>query len=138
MLDEKALRREGWDEEKGSLVTLADGQDWLFVRPVVRLHPRYKDGVKTLAYRSNLGPEFDAMRQAVESSRTEDGDGFALAVLDLGVYLLGLTYDLSLDDRADLVGWSPSGGDDILGTILTIANGGGAPKVSSAGSVSRS
>lgn len=137
-LDEKALRKPEWNEATGQWLTLADGQSWLFPKPVVRLKPKRVEGKITLSSSvSSFGPDFDAKVKALD-----DENDFVVAVFELADDLFARNYDLSEDDRLELLAWNPQPdpetGDPFLGAIVAIARGTNAPKLSTAGSDSPS
>jgi len=137
MLDEKALRKPGWEEASGTWVTLGDGQRWLLPKPFVRTRATRVEGRLVLGSKTSFGPEFDALVKAVRDS---DEETFVTTIIELASDMLGRNYGLVEDDRLDLIGTDSSGAAsrEWMGQALAVAYGNDAPKPSSGGSESPS
>lgn len=96
MLDEKALRKEGFAE--GVPVRLCDGQVWHFARPVLSgfRFTKGEDG-KTLLGNAHA-PEFDRLLDACFEAETFAEE--AVSLFDLGFHLLAQNYTVSFSDAS--------------------------------------
>jgi len=108
MLDEKALRREGF--RGGAGVVLADGQEWVIPRPRTLWIADDSEVGARLGY--DLGVEYDELARKVEEAVTI-GDA-APSVFRAAKHLLRLNY--SLDEAAIIeilrADFSPKRGDE--------------------------
>lgn len=99
VLDEKSLRKPGFDEANSVPVFLPGGQAWFLPRPVIYLTPVFKNGKRVDDIRFTTDdPEFDRLRDAVtQVARDEDGlpGDFGGAVESLAVYMLLQNYDMT-------------------------------------------
>jgi hypothetical protein len=133
MLDEKALRREGFSE--GPKVKLGDGQEWTFPEPRPIFFPR-RDGDGKVSLDARRTYDADYLDRLDDLFAAEDGVRRLEIETELAVGLLLRNYDL--DDQAirrlfATVADDPAGRamwDEIEGVILGLAG----PKPSAVGS----
>ncbi len=102
MLDEPALRRPAFRE--GPRIALADGQQWTFPRPWLRLYPvRGQDGAITIGGGPGYGPAYeDLVDRLVESDPTDTAGRLGLQ-LAMAAHLLLLNYQLADSDLRRLL-----------------------------------
>lgn len=85
----------------GPAVRLADGQEWSFPKPMVRIRPRVEGGkVVAVAGSFTFGGDYDRKIEAYHSAA--DGSEQSVALMGMAVDLLTRNYDLGDDDLADL------------------------------------
>lgn len=134
MLDEKALRRDGFTE--GIRVVLGDGQEWSLPEHVFCTFPDYdEDGRIVAGYRVFYGEDADADLDAWFGSAEVDPDERENAKMRLASSLLLRNYDLDLPALRTLL--RKSGADSAsveMWTGLTRAVLGLSPKASAGGS----
>jgi hypothetical protein len=133
-LDERAKRRESFDDRNSQWVALADGQTWAFPKPWLEVHAAFRDG-KVVSHFPVLtyGPELDALVKAI--GECQDNTALLSGAASLGAYLLAQNYDLSDEDLdqlfafrvGDLSSW------DWARAVIDVATGQSGPKVSSDG-----
>lgn len=135
MLDEKNLRRDGFDEGRSVAVDLPGGAFFL-PKPVYRLRPTFKDGRRlpeSAVLRAD-DPEFERLKEAVaEATKAEDGDFYGAAV-DLAAYMLQQNYRID-DEQLGLVFGEPLDNrpaESWIGQVMGVAHGKG-PKTSAVG-----
>jgi len=105
MLDEKALRKPGFTE--GHKVTLADGQEWTFPRPRIRLKPRIVDGKVEIGGGPSFGPEYDDQLDALFGAVEVDPVERLRVKFEMAVRLLSANYDLKHEDYSELIVLEP-------------------------------
>src|SRR5262249_19318700 len=124
MLDEKAKRRECCDPANSVPVRLADGQQWLFPRPVLELRPAFRDGqaVSTYPVRA-YDPEIEELVDAV--GKCEDNAALLCGAATLAAWLLTENYDLADDELDGLLRIRPSEPDSWawVGEVFAVATG---------------
>ena len=102
MLDEKGLRKPTFSE--GTRVRLADGQEWTFPRPRLRIYPRRDpEGKFYAAGGPSYGPDFeDRYDEFMESVATRDDTPeclYRIECLHLELAAILLLANYELDDR---------------------------------------
>lgn len=129
------------DFEDGTLVLLADGQEWTLPRPRVRLAPANNDrGFKTVLTRPDDGV-FAALMARYDALVADEGSGMAdLAAVELAVgrHLLTANYDLSETEVAGVLQFSYDEKSDPEGyavreAVMGVVFGYAAPKPSADG-----
>lgn len=101
MLDEKALRKPGFSD--GHKVVLADGQEWTFPRPRIRLKPRIVDGKVEISGGPSFGPEFDEQLDILFGVSDADPAERLRVKFEVAVRLLAANYDLRPEQFAELI-----------------------------------
>ena len=126
MIDEKARRLPGFNEDESVPVAFGDGQEWYLPRPTVDVFASFATTPPTEVTSSSFGADFDAMVKAVSAS----DDGFFPAVAALAADLLRRNYDLSDAELSGLLRYKRGDKEssDWIGEVLAVANGNGAPK----------
>jgi hypothetical protein len=105
MLDEKTLRKPGFTE--GYRVTLADGQEWVFPRPRIRLKPKIVDGKVEIGGGPSFGPECDEHLDVLFGAVEVDPVERLRVKFEMAVKLLSANYDLKSEDCAELIVLEP-------------------------------
>jgi hypothetical protein len=105
MLDEKALRKPGFQE--GTKVTLADGQDWVFPKPRIRFTPRIVGGKVEINGGPSFGPELDNQLDILFGVAEADPAERLRVKFEIAVRLLAANYDLKPTDFARLIVLEP-------------------------------
>jgi len=102
MLDEKSLRKPGFSD--GYKVTLADGQDWTFPKPRIRIGPRVgPDGAVTVK-RTAFGPEYDESLDILFGVVEPENPGeYTRVKFEMAVRLLSANYDLTPAQLGELL-----------------------------------
>lgn len=102
-LDEKALRRPGFCE--GSPIVLADGQEWIFPRPWMRLRPRRdkETGRIQAGGGMSFGEAFEDVMDALAETDEEDISTRIGYQFEMAVMLLCQNYELSDRDVSRLL-----------------------------------
>ncbi len=134
MLDEKARRKESFDQRNSVPIILADGQEWYLPKPWLEVHPIFRDGKADSSYPVlTYGPELDALVKAM--GECDDNSALLIGAASLGAHLLSQNYHLSDSDLDQLfvfrVGDTLS--RDWAVAIMQVATGQSGPKVSSGG-----
>jgi hypothetical protein len=94
MVDERALRRPGFRE--GPRIALADGQEWTFPRPWLRLYPvRGEDGAITVGGGPGYGSIYEDLVDRLVESDPDDTTGRLALQFAMATHLLSLNYELS-------------------------------------------
>jgi hypothetical protein len=102
MLDETALRRPVFRE--GPKVRLADGQEWTFPRPWLRLYPvRGDDGATNVGGGPGYGPGYDDLVDQLIDSAPNDTTGRLALQFAMATHLLEINYQLSDRDLCRLL-----------------------------------
>jgi hypothetical protein len=102
MLDEPALRRPGFRE--GPRIALADGQQWTFPRPWLRLYPvRGQDGGITAGGGPGYGLTYEDLVDRLIESDPNDTAGRLGLQLAMASHLLLLNYKLNDADLRRLL-----------------------------------
>jgi hypothetical protein len=102
MLDERALRRPGFRE--GPKVALADGQEWTFPRPWLRLYPiRGDDGTITVGGGSGYGLTYEDLVDRLVESDLDDTTGRLALQFAMATHLLMLNYQITDRDLRRLL-----------------------------------
>jgi hypothetical protein len=105
MLDEKALRRPGFTE--GHKITLADGQEWTFPKPRIRLKPKIVDGRVEIGGGPSFGPEYDEEFDTLFGAADVDPIERLRVKFAMAVRLLSANYGLKPEDYAELIVLEP-------------------------------
>jgi len=105
MLDEKVLRKPGFAD--GQMVRLADGQEWAFPRPRIRLKPVIVDGKVHVGSGSSFGPEYDEQLEVLFGVVDVDPVELVRVKFEVAVRLLGANYDLKPEDYGELIVLEP-------------------------------
>jgi hypothetical protein len=105
MLDERSLRKPTFSE--GYAVTLADGQDWTFPKPRIKLKPKIVEGKVEIGGGPSFGPEFDHQLDILFGAVEADPVERLRIKFEMAVKLLSVNYDLKPDDYADLIVLEP-------------------------------
>jgi hypothetical protein len=101
MLDERAKRRDTFDEANSAWITLADGQAWAFPKPWLEIHASFHGERATGHYPLiTVGPELDELVEAL--SGCEDNTALLSGAATLGAHLLCRNYDLAERDLDQL------------------------------------
>jgi hypothetical protein len=119
VLDEVAYRRPAWDVRSAvDPITLCDGQDWLFPKPVLAVPVADGGWMPTTAVVAD--PKFDAILRRLEGREL-------LAPFEAAVYLLSVVYDLPDDAYPALLEYRPRDEDnqEMWRQILDVAQGEG-------------
>lgn len=131
MIDEKSLRKPGFNEENCVPVALADGQIFYFPRVWLELRPRFVQGRATeMKMVSSAGSELDSHLKAVETA-AEAGEGdWAMEAASLAAFMLSKNYDLTDDVLSDILVFPINGPNayELLRTIMDVARGRTDPK----------
>jgi hypothetical protein len=129
VLDERAKRRESFDERHSEPVTLADGQAWHLVKPWLEVHASFAGGkaqsaIPVLTY----GPELEELVEAIGSC--QDNAALLCGAASLGAYLLRWNYDLSDSDLDTLFAFRIGDPDswDWAKAVMDVATGQSGPK----------
>jgi hypothetical protein len=134
MLDEKAKRKDNFDERNSAPVVLADGQSWFIPKPWLEIRPVFRGGKPVSAYRVlTAGPELDALVEAM--AQCEDLDCQVIAAASLAAHLLCWHYDLTDAELDSLLAFRAADPASLnwLRDVCAIATGRSGPKVCSAG-----
>ena len=99
-LDEQSRRRPDFVE--GVPVALANGQEWHFPKPQVRIRPRIEGG-KVLAVSGSFTHGGDYDKQLAAFHEAADGGDQAVQMFAMAVGLLSMNYTLSDDELGDLL-----------------------------------
>ncbi|MGO9463083.1 MAG: hypothetical protein ACLQIB_04390 [Isosphaeraceae bacterium] len=105
MLDEKALRKPGFTE--GHKIALADGQEWTFPRPRIRLKPKIVDGRVEVGGGPSFGPEYDDQLDALFGAVEGDPVERVRVKFEMAVRLLSANYELEPENFAELIVLEP-------------------------------
>ena len=105
MLDEKALRKSSFSE--GHKIVLADGQEWTFPRPRIRLKPKIVDGKVEIGGGVSFGPEYDDQLDILFGAVEVDPVELLRVKFEMAVRLLSANYDLKPEDYAELIVLEP-------------------------------
>ncbi len=105
MLDEKALRKPGFTE--GHKIALADGQEWTFPRPRIRLKPKIVDGRVEVGGGPSFGPEYDDQLDAHFGAVEGDPVERVRVKFEMAVRLLSANYELEPENFAELIVLEP-------------------------------
>jgi hypothetical protein len=105
MLDEQALRKPGFTE--GHKVTLADGQEWTFPRPRIRLKPKIVNGKVEIGGGPSFGPEYDDQLDILFGAVEVEPVERLRVKFEMAVRLLSANYDLKAEDYAELIVLEP-------------------------------
>ena len=105
MLDEKALRKPGFTE--GHKIALADGQEWTFPRPRIRLKPKIVDGRVEVGGGPSFGPEYDDQLDALFGAVEVDPVERLRVKFEMAVRLLSANYELEPENFAELIVLEP-------------------------------
>lgn len=93
-LDEKALRRESFTE--GHKVTLADGQEWTFPKPILRFFPaRTEDGRTIMGAEHGYDQAYEGLRDELIEVASVDVYNSTRIQVEIAGLLLLRNYDLS-------------------------------------------
>jgi len=142
-LDEVALRAPGFTP--GVPIRLADGQEWSFPKPVVKLCPVLDDdGAVSIGGVPSFGPDYDDLVEAWYASHSLGPPDQIKAMFALGVDLLKRNYTLTPADLRRLLRFHGADAADqqTWEQIADVATGkspkpspaGGAPSSAPAGS----
>lgn len=105
MIDEKALRREGFTE--GVAIVLSDGQEWTFPVPAISaFYPRRNgDGKFALVEGYDFGPEYDRLTdRMVETEGEESSVVEHMSVLaEVAFFLLSRNYHVDPSGLASIL-----------------------------------
>ena len=123
MLDETVLRKPGFTD--GHKVRLADGQEWVFPRPRIRLRPEIVDGKVEIGGGPSFGPEYDDQLDVLFGAVDVDPVERLRVKFEMAVRLLSANYDLKPEDYAELIVLEPGepASDRALGAALERALG---------------
>lgn len=133
-LDEKALRREGFQE--GTPIEMADGQEWHLPAPRVVLVPTIKEsgGVGTAIILEDL-TYWDLLEQIDLALKSSLSGPLCAGVSVAAIRLLVKNYDLSLAQAASLIPpMDPENPSGEWRTLLDAVSGIARPKLSAGGS----
>jgi hypothetical protein len=145
-LDEKALRRPDWQD--GQACRLADGQDWVLARPVVRWVPDDGELGARVRVRMKGDPALAAGFEAAYARLQEVNASERLRVAEMAAaelacvqILLRVNYDLTAAQAAELLqfGYSQEAdpeGWQVRDECMNVVYGVAAPKPSAAGDTS--
>jgi len=105
MLDEQVLRKPGFTD--GRKVRLADGQEWVFPRPRIRLKPKVVDGKVEIGGGPSFGPEYDEQLDVLFGAVEVDPVERLRVKFEMAVRLLSANYDLKPEEYAELIVLEP-------------------------------
>jgi hypothetical protein len=105
MLDEKSLRKPSFTA--GHAVTLADGQEWTFPKPRIRLKPKIANGKVEIGGGPSFGPEYDEQLDVLFGTVEVDPVERLRVKFEMAVKLLSANYDLKPEDYAELIVLEP-------------------------------
>jgi len=105
MLDETVLRKPGFTD--GHKVRLADGQEWVFPRPRIRLKPKIVDGRVEIGGEPSFGPEYDDQLDVLFGAVEVDDVERLRVKFEMAVRLLSANYELKPEDYAELIVLEP-------------------------------
>src|SRR5262245_10936275 len=134
MIDEKAKRKENFDERNAAPVVLADEQSWFVPKPWLEIRPVFRGGKAVSAWRVlTCGPELDALIEAL--SECDDLDGQVMAAASLAAHLLRWHYELTDTELDQLLAFRCADDSSLawMREVFAIATGRSGPKVCSAG-----
>jgi hypothetical protein len=95
-LDEKTLRRAGFDEANSHPVTMPGGATFYLPKPMIRIRPVFRDGKRVDEARlCTDDPEFDRLKEAVTAATSDEEADFGGAVTDLAAWMLLKNYGLT-------------------------------------------
>lgn len=125
MIDEKAHRREEWNEDQSTWVKLSDGQEWALPRPRLTMIPEFKDGSPIhlwhfYSYPAEIQETFEKIGQS------EQLEVSLLAAIALGGKLLLANYELT-DEELSVVfryRFGEESSEHMLHEIIDMATGG--------------
>ncbi len=129
MLNERAKRRETFDECNSVPVILADGQPWSVPKPWLEIRASFGSGKAQSTYPVlTYGPELDALVKAI--GECHDNAALLCGAASLGAYLVSQNYDLSDEDLDQLFAFrvgAPASWDWAR-AVMDIATGQSGPK----------
>lgn len=127
-LDEVEMRREGWCEEAGAWIALADGQRWLLPKPRAALSPAFYDGKFIGTSLTTWGLDYDELLTRMAS--LDDAE----ALFEVAHFLIARNYDVPDASYPELIHWKPDEPEnfEMWQEIVRHANGRGAPKLAPA------
>jgi len=105
VLDEKALRKPAFSE--GHKVTLADGQEWTFPKPRVRLKPKIVDGKVEVGGGPSFGREYDDSLDVLFGAVDAEPVERLRIKFEMAVRLLRANYELADADLGELIVLEP-------------------------------
>ncbi len=134
MIDERAKRKENFDERNSVAVAFADEQTFFVPKPWLEVRPSFSDGKVTANYNVlTYGPAIDVLLDAI--AECEYLAEQMVAVASLAAYLLQWHYELDDDDLDSLLCYRVA--DDAsrawLDRVMEVATGRSGPKVRRAG-----
>jgi len=134
MLDPSALQK---PDCEGTPIVLADGQPWLFRKPLVRVRRKRGDnstGWQVVASLSGDDGSYGKLYDAFDA--LNEGDSVYGPLFGMAEHLLCLNYDLTPDQVDDLIQFAANDSDEegvrIFQEVLAVATGRG-PKLSADG-----
>jgi hypothetical protein len=134
MLNEKAKRRETFDERNSVPIVLADGQSWAIPKPWLEIRASFEGGKARTSYPAlTYGPELDALVKAIGECR--DNVALLCGVASLAAYLVSRNYDLSDDDLDRLFAFRLGDAEswEWARAVMDVATGRSGPKRGSGG-----
>ena len=105
MLDEKSLRKPGFID--GHRVRLADGQEWAFPKPRIRLKPKFIDGRVEVGGGATFGPEYDDRLETLFGVADVDPCELLRVKFEVAVPTLAANYYLRQEDVSELIVLEP-------------------------------
>jgi hypothetical protein len=131
LIDERAKRKDNFDERNSVAVTFVDGQIFYLPKPWVEIRPIFREHKVTGARRFlTHGADIDAM---IDDVRAAEGDAILLAVATVAEYLLCWHYDLSDGELDTILAYRPGDPTSLawVTAVGEIATGRSGPKVGS-------
>jgi hypothetical protein len=134
VIDERAKRKDNFDERNSAPVVFGDGQTWFVPKPWLEVRPTFRKGKAVASYAvPTYGPEIDALLDAItECDRLTDQ---ITAAASLAAYLLGWHYELTDADLDQILVFRITLADptEWVRDVIAIATGRSGPKRSRAG-----
>lgn len=111
------------DPERLTFITLADGQEWGFPRPILEIHPIFSGG-KTVDYTTHItmGPELDVLIQAIAAGEM-DAVSQIQSVMLCGALLLKRNYDITDEELPRLFSYRAGdpASEEMIANIIAVA-----------------
>jgi hypothetical protein len=134
MIDEQGKRRPECDEANSVAVRLADGQEWLFPRPMLELRAAFRDGKAVSAYPVRAyDRELEELVEAL--GQCTDDTALLCGAATLGAWLLARNYELTDDELNTLFVGRPSdpASWEWVQEVMAVATSSHRPKPSAVG-----
>jgi hypothetical protein len=124
LFDEANYRRENFSLEHSTPLVLSDGGTWYFPRPVIAIHPTFRQGKPTGEHWEffEYGAELDDLIASI--GQTEDHVERVVRIMALAAKLLLHHYDLPDDVLAKILVFRDDDASlSLLRTVINIATG---------------